>query len=184
MKMKFAFALVVEGQTDVAFLSNFIDAEMITTNGSDVPRETIDYLRTLSKIKPIIVLVDPDGPGTKIRHRLDSEIPGLIHAFVAKTDATKKGKVGIAQSTPEAVLDALNHLLKTVSTSKGTLTTIDLLKLGLVGTPNSNNRRQYLASYFHIGYNNGKQLVNRLNQLNINYETIHEALRTYEQNTK
>ena len=29
--------IVVEGKTDVAFLSQFIDAEFVTTNGSEIP---------------------------------------------------------------------------------------------------------------------------------------------------
>ena len=35
--------IVVEGKSDVQFLESFIDAEFVITNGSDVPRETINY---------------------------------------------------------------------------------------------------------------------------------------------
>ena len=37
--------IVVEGITDVSFLSQFIDAEFITTNGSEIPETTIYYLK-------------------------------------------------------------------------------------------------------------------------------------------
>ena len=32
--------IVVEGISDVAFLSEFIEAEFVTTNGSEIPTET------------------------------------------------------------------------------------------------------------------------------------------------
>ena len=52
--------IVVEGTTDVSLLTSFLDAEIVTTNGSDVPRETIDYILEASKRKDVIVLTDPD----------------------------------------------------------------------------------------------------------------------------
>ena len=59
--------IVVEGKSDVAFLSNFINAQFVTTNGSEISKETIEYLKTLSKNKDIYVLTDPDFPGERIR---------------------------------------------------------------------------------------------------------------------
>jgi 5S rRNA maturation endonuclease (ribonuclease M5) len=42
-KTKINAIIVVEGVTDVAFLTSFIDAELVSTNGSDVPVSTIAY---------------------------------------------------------------------------------------------------------------------------------------------
>jgi len=180
MKTEIAAAIVVEGTSDVAFLKNFIDAEFITTNGSDVPRETIEYIKSLSKIKPIIVLVDPDGPGVQIRHRLDREVLGLIHVFVPKQAAIKNGKVGIAQSTAQAVLEALNHPIETKQLTLGRLTIADLRELGLVGTIDSKRLREFVSIRFHLGHNNGKQLLYRLNNLNIEKQTLIEALKHHD----
>ena len=180
MKTTIEAAIIVEGTSDVAFLSNFIDAEMIITNGSDVPRGTLDYIKSLSKIKPIIVLVDPDGPGIQIRHRLDKEIPGLIHVFLPKTAAIKNGKVGIAQSSAQAVLEALRHPIETKQTTLGKLTISDLRDLGLVGTNNSSRLRDFVSTHFHLGHNNGKQLLYRLNNLNIDKITLLAAMQQHE----
>ena len=62
-RISYPAILVVEGATDVAFLSSFLDAEFVTTNGSDVPRETIEYLKEAVKRKNVVVLTDPDYPG-------------------------------------------------------------------------------------------------------------------------
>ena len=77
--------IVVEGKSDVQFLESFIDARFVITNGSDVPRETIEYLKELSKNNKIIVLTDPDSPGKRIRDILNNEIPNLFHAYVYKS---------------------------------------------------------------------------------------------------
>ena len=76
--------IVVEGTTDVSLLTSFLDAEIVTTNGSDVPRETIDYILEASKRKDVIVLTDPDYPGKRIRDVLDRHIPNLKHAYIPK----------------------------------------------------------------------------------------------------
>ena len=37
--------LVVEGKEDASYLSNYISSEIVTTNGFDIPKETISYLK-------------------------------------------------------------------------------------------------------------------------------------------
>lgn len=172
MKKHIDEILVVEGHTDVDFLSQFIDGEMVTTNGSDVPRETIEYLKALSKTKKIIVLTDPDTPGKRIRDILDQEISGLCHAFVPKANAISRGKVGIAESDRQSVLDALSHLLESKPSNKGTLTLLDLVELNLTGTPESAQRRNKVCNHFHLGFTNGKTMLKRLNILCISKTEI------------
>jgi len=172
MKTHIDEVLVVEGHTDVDFLSHFIDAEIVTTNGSDVPRETIDYLKSLSKTKKIIVLTDPDTPGKRIRDVLDHEISGLCHAFIPKSSAIRKGKVGVAESNEREVMLALSNLLENRPSKVGTLTIIDLFDLGLVGTPDSFVLRQKVCDHFHVGFANGKTLLKRLNILCIEKDEI------------
>ena len=69
--------IVVEGKTDVAFLSEFIDAEFVITNGSEIPQKTIEYLQKSSENRDIFVLTDPDSPGKRIRDILDLKIKNL-----------------------------------------------------------------------------------------------------------
>ncbi len=180
MKHTCASAIVVEGQSDIQFLTTFVEAEFIATNGSDVPRETIEYLQSLSKIKPIIVLTDPDGPGTRIRHLLDGEIPNLYHAFIPKQGSIKKNKVGVAESTKTLILKALELPIFTATITTGKLTMNDILTLGLTGGINATVRRRMVEAAFRLGYNNAKQLLFRLNNLNINYKQVSEVLRQHE----
>ena len=41
--------IVVEGKSDVTFLQEFIDAIFVTTNGSEISKETINYIKELKK---------------------------------------------------------------------------------------------------------------------------------------
>lgn len=178
MIKKINAVIVVEGKSDQSFLESFIDAEFVLTNGSDVPRETINYLKELSKSKKIIVLTDPDSPGKRIRSIIQEHIPNVIHAFVDKKYCIKKHKVGIAECDKEHVLEALENLCDEGTTSIGNLTMNDLFSLNLVGAIDSSLRRDYVSSHFHIGHNNAKSLLKRLNSLNISFEELEEFLRS------
>jgi ribonuclease M5 len=182
MKIVIPAIIVVEGTTDANFLNSFLDAEIVITNGSDVPRETIDYLREAIKTKPVIIMTDPDGPGQKIRHKLDQSIPGLKHAFVPKEEAIAKGKVGIAQASEATIIKALEMPIETKAVTLGTLTSFEMMSLGLVAGPRASTRRDFIARRFHLGHNNGKQMLRRLNNLNIGKEDLAQALKEYEQN--
>lgn len=172
MKTKCNAVIVVEGKTDVQFLENFLDAEFVITNGSEVSRETIEYVRSLSKIKKIIVLTDPDSPGKRIRDILDQEISNLSHAFIEKSQSIKKNKVGVAESNKEHVLHAIENLLESKDTVTGHLAMKDLYELGLSGQDKSNELRKSVMSELHLGYGNAKTLLKRLNIMNVSYEEL------------
>ena len=176
MKTPFAPLLVVEGITDVAFLQSFLDADIITTNGSDVPRGTIEYLKEAIKTRDIVVLTDPDSPGKRIRDVLDAEIPGLLHAYVPKEKSIKKHKVGVAESSPEVVLEALSFALEYKGRTKGNLTMQDLYDLGLSGSDFAAENRKKVAEALHLGFGNAKTMLKRLNSLGIERAKICEVL--------
>ena len=102
--------IVVEGKSDVAFLSSFIDAEFVTTNGSEISHETISYLKERSKNTKIIVLTDPDYPGLKIRNKITENIENVNHAYIDKEKAIKHHKVGVAESNKKEIIKALDNL--------------------------------------------------------------------------
>lgn len=176
MKKKIDALIVVEGKTDVAFLSSFLDSSFVITNGSDVPRETIEYIKTASLIKDVIVLTDPDFPGKKIRDLLIKEIPNLKHAFVNKEECIKNGKVGVAESNKEEILRALSTLLISSKKSEGNLTYYDLMELGLIGSNESSNLREKICHKYSLGHSNGKTLLSRLNSINISKDQLREDL--------
>lgn len=177
MKPTYPAIIVVEGATDQAFISSFLDADFVITNGSEVSRETIEYIKNAHKSRDIVVLTDPDSPGKRIRDILDREIPGLFHAFVPKEHSIKHHKVGVAESTKEDVLAALANLVPSSARPDATLTFADLDELGLMNGEKSVNLRKKIGNEFHIGYCNGKTLLKRANALGLTKEDLKEALK-------
>ena len=177
MRTRIEPLLVVEGATDVAFLQSFLDADFVITNGSEVSRETIDYLKAVKKSREIVVLTDPDFPGQRIRNILDQEIPGLLHAFIPKEKAIKKHKVGVAESDPQTILEALKFALEAPHREKGNLTMQDLYELSLNGCLEASQNRKKLSESLHLGHNNAKSLLKRLNILGITKAEIPEVLK-------
>ncbi len=177
MIQKLNAVLVVEGKSDVSFLSNYIDALFVTTNGSDVPISTIEYLKELSKTKEIIVLTDPDHPGNMIRNKLDDNIPNLKHCYINKEKAIKHNKVGVAEADIDEVLNSLKHFFVQSKDKKGILSMSDMYDLKLSGHNMSEDLRNLVSNHYHLGHNNAKSLLNKLNVLCITKEDIVEVIR-------
>ena len=176
-KIKYPAVIVVEGASDKSLLDSFMETEIVITNGSDVPCETISYLKELSKKTNIVVLTDPDSPGKRIRDVLDQNIPGLFHAFIPKEKAIKGHKVGVAECDKETILEALNNAMPPLKEkTEGSLTMKDLFELGIVGNIDSSIKRDLLGQKFHVGYCNGKTILKRLNALEITKEDLRKAL--------
>lgn len=169
--------IVVEGKSDVALLSNYFECEYVTTNGSDIPQETITYLKEISKRnKKIIVLTDPDSPGKRIRDILDNEIEGLYHCFISKEFAVKNGKVGVAECDIDEIKRALKNQFKQTTNEKPTLFMEDLYDLELCGQSNSKELREKVSSKFNLGFANAKTLLKRLNSVNITKEQLEKII--------
>jgi len=162
--------IVVEGKTDVAFLSSFIDAEFVITNGSDIPETTINYLKNTNK--KIYVLTDPDFPGKRIRDVLDQNIPNLNHCFISKENSIKHGKVGVAEGEINEILHAIENSFVQKKENAGTLTMDDLFELGLTGSQTSAEKRKIVAEKLNLGFCNAKTFLKRLNANNITKEDI------------
>lgn len=176
MKTKINGIIVVEGKTDVAFLSEFIDAEFVITNGSEISEKTIEYLKNYHENRDIFVLTDPDSPGKRIRDVLDSNIPNLKHCFVAKENSIKHGKVGVAESTKDEVLNALKNYITSSKNPVGAITMSDLVDLGLVGNEFSEVNRSKITEKYHLGYCNAKTFLKRINNCGITLKEIKESL--------
>lgn len=170
--------IVVEGKTDEALIKSFLNVEIVKTNGSAISRGTLDYLLNASKNKEIIVLTDPDFPGQKIRNTISEYVPNAKHAFVNKKDAIKKHKVGIAESSKEAILEALEHLVQysDIRSAEEKLTYFDLLELGLVGSKDSSMNREKVAEILHLGFCNGKTFLKRLNYVGLDKDELKEII--------
>ncbi len=174
-KLRLPVVLVVEGAMDQAFLSQFIDCHYVQTNGSEISRETLDYLKEASKSMDIVVLTDPDAPGERIRARIAEEVPSCKHAFVRKEHSVKGRKVGVAESTREEVLLALRHIVPAIPKT-GNVTMADLQRLGLAGSPDSSTLRKGIEDRLHLGHANAKTFLKRVNALGIDCRTLEREI--------
>jgi ribonuclease M5 len=176
-RTKIAGLIVVEGISDINFLSEFIDADFYAVKGSAVSKEDIVFLRNCQKENNIIVLTDPDFPGGQIRNYLNQNIDGLYNAYIRKEVSIKHGKVGVAESTKDEVLKALNHLsLEKKSHIESDLSMIDLYDVGVLGTKDSKEKRIKLCDFLGIGFSNGKTLLKKLRCIGIDKEKLKDLL--------
>jgi len=168
--------LVVEGKTDKAHISNFLECDIVTTNGSAVSCETINLIRELAKTREVVVLTDPDFPGKRIRNIINKEVPSVKNAYVPREKSSRKGKLGVAECPKEFILDALKHLTPSSNLPPGSLSMPDLMDLGLIGGSNSSGLRKKVADKFYLGDGNAKTFLSRLNALGISKEVLIEVL--------
>jgi len=182
MKTRINAVIVVEGKTDVSFLSSFLDADFVITNGSEIAKETLRYLKEISKKRDIIVLTDPDFPGLQIRSRIEEQIPTIYHAYVRKEVSIRHHKVGVAESTKEEVLSALELAMKKSKKHKESNIEIqDLFDLGFIGKSGSLALRKKLGADFHLGYvGNAKRMLKELRALGIQKEELKEWKNQYD----
>ncbi len=166
--------VVVEGKTDTQKLNNLFNVQTIETNGLNLKPETIDFIKELSKTKQIILFLDPDGPGEKIRRRLVDELKTTVNIFIDKKDIDFKhnSKIGVAEAYDQAILKAFENYVVFTKFEASSLTWEEYLSLQL----DSKIKRQAVCDKLHISPCNNKQLYKRLNMMNIKLEDIKRIL--------
>jgi ribonuclease M5 len=177
MKNKVNALIVVEGQSDIDFLSSFLDCEFYKVNGSAINNKDIEFIKKAKEKQQVIILTDPDFPGMQIRAKINEKIPECYNAFVRKEVSIKNHKVGVAESTKTEVLNAIKDCKFYSQKEMGTLKTDDLFELGLIGKENSLIIRKKVCEKLGIGYCNGNTMLKRINLLNISKNEIKEAMK-------
>lgn len=167
--------IIVEGTSDVAFLSSFIQAEFIYTNGYTIPKEEIEFAKRVSKTKKVIVLTDSDEAGNTIRNRINELLDNTYNVLLDITKCNKNDKHGVAESTKEEVIQKLGKYQSLTPIKYGEISTSDLYNLGLVGT-NSKAKRDLVSKKLSLGICDSKKLLRRINFLQISLEEIKGVL--------
>ena len=178
--------LVVEGKNDKArILAIFPDLQVITTNGSEISEETLDMIEELSKSNKIILFLDPDFPGERIRRKILKRVPNCENVYINKQKAIdeRKHKVGVEHASIDDIKEALTNRIS-FSDKVNNLTMSDLYSLGLLGQADSSLKRSFLSEKLHIGSPNGKTLLNRLNFLQMTYDKVEEIINEKNWNCK
>ncbi|MBS5114330.1 MAG: ribonuclease M5 [Erysipelotrichaceae bacterium] len=170
--MKINEVIIVEGKSDTQVLKSFLEVDTIETGGSAINEKTLEYIKTTSLNRDIIVMTDPDYPGMQIRKKISEVVPNCKHAFVNKKDAIKHHKVGIAEASREAILEALENVV-TFKDNQESITWQEFIDLNIIG---NKARRLEVYRLFHLGYGNVKTLFKRLNLVGISANQIKKEL--------
>lgn len=171
-KPKINGIVVVEGKTDTAKLKKLFDVETIETNGLNLTNNTISLIKEIAKNKSIILFLDPDGPGEKIRRKLIDNLEQCQNIFIDKKQIDlSKGKIGIAEAYDEAIVDAFKNLVSFDKINQS-ISWNEYLTLNL----NSKLKRQIVTKHFHISECNNKQLFKRLNMMNVKFDELKKVI--------
>ena len=175
--MKFNEVVVVEGLHDLERLKRiYPEIDCLITNGSEI-EENLPHIIEVSKKRDVILFLDPDYPGERIRKIIQSKIPNAKNAFLKKQLAISKNKkkVGIEHAKKEDIIEALENHLSIVK--RDDLITInDLYKLGLIGEKDSAKLRDEICEEFNLGHANAKTFLNRINMFGIDIKDIEKVL--------
>ena len=159
MKYHISNIIVIEGKDDEAYLSSFIDAIFVKTNGYDIPEEEIAFLNNPRIKKPIIVLTDSDEAGKTIRAKLNQLIKTPINVEVNILKCNKKNKHGVAECEKEEVVNALEEHID-YNTTKELIDAAFISSLSINKT-----KREDLCEELQLGTCNNKTFIKRLNYL-------------------
>lgn len=171
--------VVVEGYHDLAKLKAiYDDIDIYITNGSEISDNTLEELKKLNQSRGLILLLDPDYQGERIRRIVNDYVGPTKHAFLKKKDCINKNKtkVGIEHAKSTKIIEALTSFYTTNIEEKTLVKLNDLYHLGLIGNPNSKALRLFIGEKLGIGLNNGKTLLNKINMFGISLEEITQIL--------
>lgn len=170
--------VVVEGYHDLATLKMiFPNIDIVITNGSEISGETLEELKVLNQKRGLVLFLDPDFQGERIRRIINDYVGNTKHAFLKKEDCISKNgkKVGIEHASKEKILEAFENIKwanKDDQPEQTQLGMNDLMQFGLIGDKHSKLFRKELCNHFGIGLSNGKTLLHKLNMFRISKTEI------------
>ena len=170
MKMYLDGILVVEGKEDVSYLSNYIASEIVATNGFEISKATISYLKT----KKTIILTDPDEAGKKIREKLNTLLTNAINVEIDIKKCNRNVKNGVAECDINEVLTKLKPYFTAEKKTESDIKLDDLYNLGLT---NNKDLRKEVCEKLNLGDCNFKTLYKRLLSNNIKLEQLCEIIK-------
>ncbi len=177
---KFKEVIVVEGMHDLSAIKDiYPNAEVIITNGSEISKETLQELELLNKKRGLILFLDPDMQGERIRKAITQVVGSTKHAYIKKADAISKNKkkVGVEHASVRNIKEALDNALSMMDNDIPSLRLMDLYELQLMGHKNAKSLRKELGESLGIGFNNGKTLYKKLCMFGISKQDIIDTLR-------
>ena len=170
MKIYLNRVLVVEGKEDASYLSNYISSEIVVVNGFELSKATISYLKN----KPVILLLDPDESGKRIREKLNNEIKDFVNVEVDINKCNRGIKNGVAECQIDEILDKLHNHVINEQNAQTNISVSDLYELGLIG---NKELRERVCKELNFGSCNAKTLYKRLVNNSISLEKLKEVVK-------
>ena len=163
--IKLKQTVIVEGKYDKITLGNIIDANIITTEGFSIFKDTQkrQLIKKIAEKNGIVILTDSDSAGHLIRSHIKNickdcdvknvYIPQLKGKEKRKSEFSKEGTLGVEGMSKEIILDALNRsgvLTDTADFNKPKIAKADFYKIGISGGANSKELRKQLAVFLGL----------------------------------
>lgn len=158
-KIKLNRPVIVEGKYDKNKLSSIIDADIITTDGFGIFKESDkkSFIRRIADKNGVFILTDSDGAGLVIRNYFNSILPKdkVTHLYIPQIKGREKRKTADSKEGFLGVEGVSASLLRTIFlpfaaengeiSKKGGITKTDLYEDGLLGSDDSAHKRAKLA---------------------------------------
>ncbi len=170
------YLYVVEGNSDEDRLKKLGVTYIMKTGGKFIREDILLFLKEVHKVREIVLLTDPDGPGRKIAQHVEEIIGKCITITAEKKKAIYHGKVGIAEMKLDDIrLLIKDYLLHDEKLEEKTLTNADMVDLGLIG-PNGKKRRMTLIEKYHMPFTSAKNVLDAINMLSLSTDDIKKEL--------
>ncbi|WP_026400113.1 ribonuclease M5 [Acholeplasma equifetale] len=168
---------VVEGSHDEALLKHvYPEIKTISVGGSQIKDDVLKFLIEHQGEFEIILILDPDHQGKRIRDKLSSVLKEPKHIFLDKEFSRSKNnrKIGLEHVPIEYLKQIIKYEVKESNVQM--LSMHDLYDLKLTGFEESKDLRYKVASHYHLGHVNSKTLLKRLNWLNLTKSDIKRVI--------
>ena len=155
--MKIKEAIIVEGIYDKITLDSICEALIVPTYGFSIFTDTerLSYIRMLAEKTGIIILMDSDAAGFKIRSFLkeriktgkivDAYIPACIGKEKRKSRASAEGTLGVEGIDKDTLKTILSSFTEAADNISAGISSTDFYEDGLLGGVNSTWLRSKLS---------------------------------------
>ena len=164
--------IVVEGKSDVSYLSSFVDSLFFITNGFDINDEKIEFLINVSKKNKIYVLTDNDEAGAQIENHIKSKINGVIALKTPRIVRKNYKKCGVAETEQKEIIKILKPFSSSDKNDEN-YQDYNLSKLISLSKDPVKTREEIIKNYRLIIGNN-KSLENQLKMLKVDPKELIE----------
>ncbi|MCD8204245.1 MAG: hypothetical protein LUC16_00235 [Coprobacillus sp.] len=153
--------VIVEGENDKSYLKSFLDCDIFVTHGTDINEEDFLYLTEVSKVRKIILLLDPDDVGRSLSNQIQKKVPNCEDVLLYYPSDNKKH--GVFECPKDIVIKTLEPYFDN-NRERPSLTIEEL-------RPYLTHKKEILSDY-HIRVKNNRNILNKLCILKISEKDL------------